>query len=162
MKPRVLSQHSPAAGPAAKFLHCLMLLGALAASSSSARAATDGFKVSHPWLRMIIPSRPAAGYFTLSNATDQTQVLIGAASPACAKLMLHQSLNENGLERMVMLNSLPVPAHGAVTFAPGSYHLMCMSPSKEVVKGHAIPITLRFANGTVLTANFPVRGATGK
>ena len=161
MKPRVLSQRSPAAGPAAKFIHCLVLLGALA-GGGSARAATDGLAVSHPWIRMIMPSRPAAGYFILSNATAKVRVLVGATSPACAMLMLHQSLHQNGQEQMLMLKSLAVPAHGAVTFAPGGYHLMCVSPSKEVTKGRSIPITLRFADGTSLAVDFPVRGATGK
>jgi hypothetical protein len=113
-------------------------------------------------MRMIIASRPAAGYFTLSNKTDKKQILVSAASPACGMLMLHQSLHKNGQEHMVMVKSIPVPAHGKVTFAPGGYHLMCMSPTKDVVKGHSIPVTLRFAGNASLTASFMVRGATGK
>ena len=153
-----------AAGPAARrsrILALAALAGGLAASTN-AHAAADGLSLSKPWVRMIIPSRPAAGYFTLSNATTKPQVLVEVTSPACGMIMLHQSLETNGTQHMIMLESVTVPAHGAVTFAPGGYHLMCMSPSNDVAKGHSIPITLHFADGAVLTANFPVRGVSEK
>jgi hypothetical protein len=109
-----------------------------------------------------MPSLPAAGYFTLSNPTGAAHTLTGAASPACGMLMLHRSVDESGRERMEMVQSVSIPAHGKVTFAPGGYHLMCMSPSKAMTPGHSVPVTLRFADGGSLTASFPVRNATGK
>jgi copper(I)-binding protein len=137
------------------------LVGVLAAGTA-AQAAEGGLTISDPWMRSVIPSRPAAGYFTLSNDTGHAEALVGAASPACGTLMLHRSLNQGGQDRMAMVKSVPVPAHGSVTFAPGGYHLMCVSPSKEVTPGGAVPVTLRFADGGTVTARFPVRGATGK
>ncbi len=106
-----------------------------------------------------MPSRPAAGYFVLSNQTDRTRTLVGAASPGCGALMLHRSLNSNGQERMEMVDSVPVPARGEVKFAPGGYHLMCMSPT--AARGGSVSVTLRFQDGSSLVASFPVRGATG-
>ena len=75
--------------------------------------------------------------------------------------MLHRSVNDNGQERMEMVDSVPVPAHGEVKFEPGGYHLMCMSPTAEAARGRSVPVTLRFKDGGSLTASFPVRGATG-
>ena len=77
-------------------------------------------------------------------------------------LMLHRSISQNGQERMVMVQSVAVPPHGKVSFMPGGYHLMCMSPSAEMRPGRSVPVTLRFADGGTLTATFPVRNATGK
>ena len=108
-----------------------------------------------------MPSRPAAGYFVLSNETSRTRTLIGAAAPACGAVMLHRSVNDNGQERMEMVESVTVPAHGEVKFAPGGYHLMCMSPTAALVRGRSVSVTLRFKDGGSLVANFPVRGATG-
>ena len=88
-------------------------------------------------------------------------MLVGAASPGCGALMLHRSVNDSGQERMEMVDSVPVPAHGEVKFAPGGYHLMCMSPTAEAARGRSVPVTLRFKDGGSLTASFPVRGATG-
>lgn len=161
----LLSPPSRAVGPAARPIRRALIMGAFGAvlaAGTAAHGAERGLTVNDPWMRLVVPSRPAAGYFTLSNDTAKAQELVGAASPACGMLMLHRSVQQNGMDRMSMVKSIPVPAHGEVTFAPGGYHLMCMSPSKEMVPGHSVPVTLRFADGNSVTANFPVRGATGK
>jgi len=75
--------------------------------------------------------------------------------------MLHRSVNDNGQERMEMVASVSVPAHGEVKFAPGGYHLMCMSPTAAAARGGSVSVTLRFQDGGSLMAIFPVRGATG-
>jgi periplasmic copper chaperone A len=156
---------SRVAGPAARPVRALFLflsLGVLVAAGTAALAAEGGLTISDPWIRSIMPSLPAAGYFTLSNGTAKPRILVGAESPACGMLMLHRSVNRNGQERMMMVTSVTVPSRGQVKFAPGGYHLMCMSPSKDVTPGHSVPVTLRFRDGSTLTASFPVRGATGK
>jgi copper(I)-binding protein len=135
---------------------------ALMAVAGVAPAAAGGLSVSGQWFRLIIPSRPAAGYFTLSNGTDTPQSLVGAASPGCGMLMLHQSTAENGEERMTMVPNVAVPAHGKVTFAPGGYHLMCMAPTPLMKRGQSVPVTLRLGDGETVSVSFPVRGATGK
>ena len=111
---------------------------------------------------MIVPSRPAAGYFTVSNAGDSAIDLTGASSSACASLMLHRSVEENGIGKMMMVDKVPVPAKGSAAFAPGGYHLMCMSPSTAVTPGATVPVTLSFSNGKSRTVDFAVKGATGE
>ena len=156
------SQHSPEAGPGARPILALCAILLAWAAAAPAQAAESGLKLSDPWIRMVMPSRPAAGYFTLSNDSAVGRALVGADSPACGMLMLHQSLNESGVERMAMVKSVPVPAHGSVKFSPGGFHLMCMSPSAAVAPGHSVAVTLHFADGGAIAASFPVRGATGK
>ncbi|MGH6969407.1 MAG: copper chaperone PCu(A)C, partial [Stellaceae bacterium] len=82
------------------------------AATATAHAAEGGLTISDPWMRTIIPSRPAAGYFTLSNKTAKTEALVGASSPACGSVMLHQSMSMNGMDKMVMVKSVGVPAGG--------------------------------------------------
>jgi periplasmic copper chaperone A len=131
-------------------------------ASGAAGAGAAGLALSNPWFRLVLPSLPAAGYFTLSNPTGSARTLVGAASPGCGMLMLHRSLSEHGEERMVMVERVAVPAYGKVSFAPDGYHLMCMSPTAQMRPGRSVPVTLRFADGASLTATFPVRNATGK
>ena len=131
-------------------------------AGAAALADEPGLSVSAPWMRLVVPSRPAAGYFTLENDTAKATALTGAESPACGSLMLHRSLHQDGTDRMVMVRSVPLPPHGRVTFAPGGYHLMCMAPSAAVRPGKTVPVTLHFADGATLTTDFPVRGATGR
>ena len=129
--------------------------------SGSALGGEQELTVSGAWMRFIMPSVPAAAYFRLSNGSARPRALIGADSPACGMLTLHESLVQNGMDRMVMLRSIQVPAHGYVDFTPGRYHLMCMAPSKDMSPGHSVTISLRFADGERITARFAVRTATG-
>ena len=133
-----------------------------ALSAAPALAANPALTVSHPWIRFLTPQIPAAGYFTLSNSSGQPAVLTGAASQDCGQLMLHQSMEKSGMAEMKMVSAVTVPAHGSVTFRPGGYHLMCLSPSAAITPGHDIPVSLRFKDGASLEVNFPVYGAKGK
>jgi len=138
-----------------------LVAGALA-GAMGAVAGDGGLALADPWFRLVLPSLPAAGYFTLSNSGAAAQTLVGASSPGCGMLMLHRSINQGGQERMLMVQSVTVPPHSKVRFAPGGYHMMCTSPTAALRPGRSVPVTLRFADGGSLTASFPVRNATGK
>ena len=138
----------------------LALLAAAAAFCLPALA--GGATVSEPWLRYIPGGAPSAGYFTLKNDTDSAVELTGASSSACGMLMLHETKQENGIEKMLMVKSVKVPAHGTFAFQPGGYHLMCMQPQNSMQIGAKVPVTLKFAGGKTLTAAFPVKGPGGK
>lgn len=123
--------------------------------------AADTVSVEKPWMRFIIKERPAAGYFTLKNDGDSAVELTGAASSACGMVMLHQSKSEGGVDKMLMVKSVKVPAHGSFSFAPGGHHLMCMQPKASMKRGASVPVVLKFADGKTLTASFPVKGPGG-
>ncbi len=158
-KPIRVRSLTPAAGPgvSAGAIFATAML-AVALGATAAAAADTGVTVQKPWMRFIIKARPAAGYFTLHNATDGPLELTGASSSACGMIMLHQSKEVNGVEKMLPVKSIAVPAHGDVTFAPGGYHLMCMSPGSAMTVGASVPVTLKFADGQTVTAQFPVQG----
>jgi hypothetical protein len=109
----------------------------------------------------IIKSRPAAGYFTLRNNADTAVELTSASSTGCGMVMLHQSREVNGVEEMLPVKAITVPARGTVSFAPGGYHLMCMQPQDSLAVGQKVPVTLKFADGKAVAADFPVKGPGG-
>lgn len=150
--------HRSADGSAARTGLRLALAVLILLPSITVDAATAGLTVENPSMRFIIKSRPAAGYFTLQNNTGSAIDLTGASSGACGMLMLHQSKEVNGVEKMLPVKRIAVPAHGTVRFAPGGYHLMCMSPGSTMKVGAKVPVTLKFANGQTVTAQFPVKG----
>lgn len=136
---------------------------ALCAAPAAARGPSPPPRlvVSNAWVRALRAPTPAAAYFTLSNTSDRPRVLVGSASPDCGALMMHQSRNLGGAESMIMVSRRIVPPHGQIVFAPGGYHLMCLSPSEAVRPGGWMPITLRFADGQRLLVRFPVRAPGG-
>lgn len=130
--------------------------------SADPAAAADGLRLSDAWVRTIVPSRPAAGYFTLHNDGDHDMALVGAQSPSCKMTMLHQSTTVDGVDKMMPVKRVVVPAKGTLAFKPHGYHVMCMGPAKTVTPGSEMPITLEFADGSTLAGKFKVYGAKGK
>jgi periplasmic copper chaperone A len=140
------------------FCRFILLGGLLLCFTGGAfAAAPQGVTLSNPWLRFVLPSNPASGYFTLTNTSNESRTLASVTSSACGELMLHRSIRENGIEQMTMESSVEIPAHGSLSFAPGGYHLMCVAPTRAVRPGEAVAITLHFSDGSEMTANFPVR-----
>ncbi|HQT75031.1 MAG TPA: copper chaperone PCu(A)C [Acidiphilium sp.] len=127
---------------------------AAAGSPTPAIAAKDG------WFRYLLPQIPAAGFVTLTNESDSPAVLTGVRSPACGSAMLHRSLNHSGMDMMIHVKSVTIPAHGTFRFSPGAYHIMCMKPRMAV--GQTASVTLTFAAAPPLTVPFTVYGADGR
>jgi copper(I)-binding protein len=159
MRPLARRAYAPANGPANALV--AILFGVTLLAPTLAQAA-GGVTIDKPWMRFIIKATPAAGYFTLKNDGDTAVELTGASSAACGMVMLHQTKEVNGVEKMMMVKSLKVPAHGTLSFQPGGYHLMCMKPQSSMKIGASVPVTLKFAGGKTLTASFPVKGPGGK
>ena len=118
--------------------------------------------IDNPWFRVLPGNLPAGGYFTLHNASQTAVTLTGASSPGCGMLMLHKSSTMNGMASMDDVSSVPVPAGGFVAFAPGGYHLMCMSPTLAMKPGARVPVSLQFADGTRIVSAFAVKNAKGE
>ncbi len=135
-------------------------LGALAALPGLALAGTPpGITAQNAWVRYLLPDLPAGVYLTLPNKGDTPAMLTGATSPACSMLMLHQSMDSSGTSTMMNVSAIPIPAHGALALAEGSYHLMCMDPKMRV--GGQIPLTLEFKDGATLPLTAQVYGPSG-
>jgi periplasmic copper chaperone A len=126
-----------------------------------AMAAADAASIGDAWFRALPGGVPAGGYFVLQNDAARPLTLVGASSPACGRLELHMTHNMGGMSHMMPVDRIEVPAHGTFRFAPGGYHLMCMNPRPMLRPGASVPVTLRFAGGATLAAQFAVRSATG-
>ncbi|MDD2876247.1 MAG: copper chaperone PCu(A)C [Acidiphilium sp.] len=138
---------------------CLIGLGViavppLAAAQPGPITATTG------WFRYLLPQIPAGGFVTLHNSSARAIVLDGAQTTACGMAMLHKSVNRSGVDRMVMVNSVTIPAHGSFRFSPGGYHIMCMQPTMK--PGETVTVSLSFQNAPDLDVPFKVYGADGK
>jgi copper(I)-binding protein len=140
----------------------VLLLASTLTVGVPAAADEHGLEISGAYMQTTIPSRPAAGYFTLKNDGDVDRVLVDASSPGCESIMMHKSESVGGMEKMLMVDSVPVPAHQSVAFSPGGFHLMCMSPAESMKPGNSVPVTLTFEGGISLISAFPVRSAGGE
>jgi copper(I)-binding protein len=114
------------------------------------------------WFRALPANLPAGGYFTIRNVGANTVSITGADSPACGMLMLHKTEDKGGTMDMMDMPAIAVPGAGTVKFAPGGFHLMCMSPTAAMKPGANVPVTLIFSDGSKITQTFAVKNAKGQ
>jgi copper(I)-binding protein len=137
-----------------------MLAAGLLPIGNLQAAQADHVTVNHAWIRLLPGDLPAAGYVTLQNNDSKAATLIAARSKAYASVMLHQSMQEtDGMSRMAMIEHLAIPAHGTISLAPASYHLMLQQAAHPLKAGDDVDITLDFADGSQLPVHFLVRPA---
>lgn len=118
--------------------------------------------VDNAWIREAPPGASAlAGYMTVMNKGDTPRVLVAASSPAFGMVMLHRTVMEGGMAKMVHQEKVIIPAKGSVTFEPNDYHLMLMKPKQTLKAGDQVDITLRFENGDTLVVSHEVRAGMG-
>jgi copper(I)-binding protein len=117
--------------------------------------------VSGAWIRYLPAGAPAGGFFKLQNAGKAT-ALIGASSPDYGMVMIHKTVEQGGVSKMVEVDRIEIPAGGAVEFRPGGYHLMLMHAKHEIKAGAEVIVTLQFANGQKVAARYEIRGPLAK
>jgi periplasmic copper chaperone A len=159
METRLPLRRGPAASGRGLALVTLLAASVVLVGSQPATSGETDLALSDGYMQMTIPSVPAAGYFTLKNEGDADRDLVGASSPGCGSVMLHKTEVVNGVASMHHVDSVTVPAHKSITFAPGGLHLMCMSPTASLKPGSSVPVTLSFKDGATVTGTFPVRAA---
>ena len=89
----------------------------------------------------------SAAYMILENHTDNAIVLASATSPAFAVAEFHRTSLADGVARMAPVDTIRVPAQGAIRLEQGALHLMLMRPRADLGPGDAVAITLSYDQG---------------
>jgi copper(I)-binding protein len=132
------------------------LVTALVLNGVAAVAAAQPLTITDAWARATPPgARTAAVYFTIVNDGPAERV-IAAESAAARVLELHTHRVEGGLQRMVRLADVAVPAGETVRFEPGGLHVMLLDIAAPLAPGMQIELTLRFAIAPPVTIRLPV------
>lgn len=140
-------------------LMAVSLLATGLASPTVHASSAEHVQASHAWIRVLPGNLPAGAYVDLSNSSDEPTALTGASSTAYGMVMLHQSSNQGGISRMVMVHNIDLPAHGVARLEPAGYHLMLMHARAPVKPGEKVTLQLTFADGSTLPVAFIVRPA---
>ena len=142
-------------------LACMAIAGCKPAAQPAAQTAqTAGVSVSNARLVLpIIAGDPAAAYFTASNGGDKPARISSIEIPGAGMVMMHDTVTEGGKTGMAMMDSVEIPAHGNVTFAPGGKHVMVEGLSEQVKPGGKAALTLFLDDGVKVQAELPVETA---
>lgn len=140
-----------------KFSYFWLLLAMVLSACGPAK---PSLTVEGAWARPSpMDAMNGAFYLTIRNRGSQPDRLIGAASPACGMVELHESyMMEGGAMGMRPLaGGIEVPANGTVEFKPGGLHIMCMHIQEPFKPGNRVPLTLRFEQAGELQVEVEVR-----
>ena len=109
--------------------------------------------------RLVLPAvkgNPAALYFTIANKAKTDLVITSVHVESAKETMMHETVGGT----MNMLDTVTVPAGGAVAFAPGGKHVMVMGLSPAITKDSEQPyVTFQFKDGSKEAVPFKVEAA---
>jgi copper(I)-binding protein len=118
---------------------------------------SDGYVAEAPPTAKVM-----AAFMTLSQSGSKPLTVTGASSPQFAQLAFHETLQEGGMARMVVLKTLTIPVGGSVTLAPGGKHMMLFHPKRALKAGDTVSVTFRFDQGRpTQTVTLSVRSGHG-
>ena len=100
-------------------------------------------------------SRIAAIYFTLTNRNSSTETLINLTSASARHVMIHETIEVDGLLKMQHLKQLEIGAQQTVKLAPGGKHVMLMGV-KLKENADSIELNLEFKSGNKLRVVVPI------
>jgi copper(I)-binding protein len=148
-----------------KQMFALALLAALGAAPALAQEFKAGdIVIDKVWARATPKgAEVGAGYLTIHNNGSTPERLTGVTADF-AGVEVHEMAKEGGVMKMRELkDGLAIPTHGAVTLAPGGYHLMFTGLKTPLAVGETVKATLTFEHAGAIRVEFPVRaiGATG-
>jgi|TARA_B110000093_G_scaffold130225_1_gene139208 copper(I)-binding protein len=98
--------------------------------------------------------RSGAGYFTLTN--DGPVDVLMAVTADFPRVMIHESLMQDGVMTMQHRMMVEVPERGEIEFGPGGYHVMFMGLDEGWAEGDEIEASLQFKNAGTLNIKFVV------
>ena len=71
-------------------------------------------------------------------------------SNAFDQIEIHSSFIEDGISTMRKMDSLKIPENSEVKLDPGGYHLMLISPIKEIKEGNVVALIGDFEPASIL------------
>ncbi|MEM6890461.1 MAG: copper chaperone PCu(A)C [Pseudomonadota bacterium] len=101
-------------------------------------------------------ARAAGGYLTIENngTTDDQLIEVQADFP---RVMIHETVETDGVARMQHVDMIQIPAGGAVVLEPGGLHVMFMGLSgTPFVTGEPVSATLVFEKAGTIDVVFDI------
>jgi copper(I)-binding protein len=128
-------------------------------TAASPSAASGEMRAEAAWARQSMGMDLAvAVYLNLVNETGSADALVGAESPAAAKVEVHEtSADASGQMAMHPVEKIALPDGGTVALEPGGYHIMLIDLTGELMAGDKVEVTLQFETAPDLIVTAEVR-----
>ena len=134
----------------------MLALVAMAAPAATHEEKTGDVTIVHPWSRPAPQGQNGVIYLDIRNDGAADDRLIAVSTPLATKVELHKSTMEDGIHRMEKVESIVVPAGGAVELAPGGLHVMLVGLKFMLMAEETIPVTFTFERAGDITTGVSV------
>lgn len=98
-----------------------------------------------------------AMYMTIRNPSGTPDRLIKAQSDVSKVVELHNVAMKDGVMSMYPVEAIEVPANGEAVLKPGSFHVMLIGLTRDLVAGETMTVTLTFEQAGDVTVQAPIR-----
>ncbi len=108
--------------------------------------AQQQIEITEGWVRGTPPGTTiTAMYMNVENKGEQEDVLSSVSSKISKSAEIHQtSVDDKGVAKMEMVESVAIPAGEAVQFKPGGMHIMLIDLEEPLKSGDEVEIELVF------------------
>ena len=121
-------------------------------------ALAQGITIERPWARATAPNAEVGGAFVTVTGTTADR-LLSAASPVAGHVALHRTVDDNGVMKMLPVETLPVGPGAPIEMKPGGLHIMLMQLKAPLQLGATFPLTLIFEKAGPVTTQVMVEAA---
>jgi copper(I)-binding protein len=142
-----------------RFYITILACTAVAVLSGCSAGQGPGISVSDPMAR---PSPLAGGtggaFMVIRNGGRQADRLRSASTPAASSVELHETVNDNGVMRMVpQPDGWAIEPGAELVLEPGGKHLMLIDLDRPLQAGDMIELTLNFDKAGPVKVAVPVK-----
>lgn len=89
-------------------------------------------------------------YMTIENSTAESITITSVSSPQFDAVEMHETVLADGVSRMRKLDTVIIPAAGAIAFERGGKHLMLLRPLAEL---DSVVLTFHASSTPVLSVS---------
>lgn len=126
-------------------------------SPDSEPVATGSVTAEWAWIKSGKPDAiMLSGYVTLKSNASNRWTLRAVSARYFRTAMIHRTVIQAGVPRMVLQSSLRVRPGETVKMDNQGYHLMFVGPTRKFKTGDTVKVVLQFENQAPIKVNFPV------
>lgn len=129
-------------------------------STTTSMSATTAMSATAPMtgtMGMGMGGAMGAMYMTIRNPTATPDRLIKAQSDVAKVVELHNVAMKDGVMSMYPVEAIEVPANSEAVLKPGSFHVMLIGLTRDLVVGETMTVTLTFEAAGDVTVQAPIR-----
>jgi len=138
-----------------------VILSLIFTSLTPVAFADGGVQVHNAWIPQAPPvAQVMAAYMVVENTGSKPVTITGVDCNEFGMVMMHKTVTENGVSRMIHLDDLKLAPKTKAVFHRGGMHVMLMQPKHSFTVGDKVPMTLELADKSKIKFTAVVKPAS--